>query len=414
MNFNNSSFKKNILTLMVGTTIAQAIPIIISPILTRIYTPEDFGVFALFFAIVAIFASIANARYELAIVLPTNDDDAINIFVLSSAINFLLSLFLFLIVLFFNEYIILLLNSNEIRVWLYFMPLTIFLIGFFNSLKYFNTRKEFYKDIASSTIIKSISMAVFQLFLGILKNGPMGLVLGQIISQFFANVKLLKNIIVNKELICNVNKKRIYSLAIKYINFPKYSMWAVLANVSSQHLVNILISSLFTLSTLGFYSLVQRVLSFPSSLIGNSIGQVFMKEAIKEKESYGTIIKSFNEVLKKLIFIGIPVFGILFFIVEDLFIFFFGKDWYLAGVYAKILIPFFFVRFISSSMSVVLIVCEKQKTELLISVTLILVSLISLFISNTFEVFLHLFSILMSICYLSFLMYYYKLSRSKN
>jgi len=42
-----SEFAKNVLTLMTGTTIAQAIPIAISPILTRIYTPEDFGVFAL-------------------------------------------------------------------------------------------------------------------------------------------------------------------------------------------------------------------------------------------------------------------------------------------------------------------------------------------------------------------------------
>ena len=67
-----SEFSKNVLTLMTGATIAQAIPIAISPILTRIYTPEDFGIFALFIAITTIFGTIANGRYELAIMLPKN------------------------------------------------------------------------------------------------------------------------------------------------------------------------------------------------------------------------------------------------------------------------------------------------------------------------------------------------------
>ena len=73
-----SEFTKNIVTLMTGTAIAQAIPIAISPILTRIYKPEDFGVFALFLAISSILATVVNGRYELAIMLPKKDEDAIN------------------------------------------------------------------------------------------------------------------------------------------------------------------------------------------------------------------------------------------------------------------------------------------------------------------------------------------------
>ena len=77
-----SEFTRNVLTLMTGTTIAQAIPIVISPILTRIYTPEDFGLFALFIAITSVFGSIATGRYELAIMLPNKDENAINILAL--------------------------------------------------------------------------------------------------------------------------------------------------------------------------------------------------------------------------------------------------------------------------------------------------------------------------------------------
>jgi len=89
-----SEFSRNVLTLMTGTTIAQAIPIAISPILTRIYTPEDFGVFALFIAIVGFFSVIASARYEQAILIPKKDEDAINIFALGFIIICSISLFL--------------------------------------------------------------------------------------------------------------------------------------------------------------------------------------------------------------------------------------------------------------------------------------------------------------------------------
>ena len=86
-----SEFSRNVLTLMTGTTIAQAIPIAISPILTRLYTPEDFGVVGLFGAISGIFGAIATGKYELAIMLPKKDEDAINIFALGFILTSLIS-----------------------------------------------------------------------------------------------------------------------------------------------------------------------------------------------------------------------------------------------------------------------------------------------------------------------------------
>jgi len=89
-----SEFSRNVLTLMTGTTIAQAIPIAISPVLIRIYTSEDFGVFALYMSIASILSVVATGRYEMAIMLPKKDSDAINVVVLSMIISFLLVLYL--------------------------------------------------------------------------------------------------------------------------------------------------------------------------------------------------------------------------------------------------------------------------------------------------------------------------------
>ena len=88
---------------MTGTTLSQMIPIVISPILTRIYNPEDFGIYAIFLAIITILGSIISGRYELAIMLPKSDEDAINIFALGLIITFILTLLSIMILFIFQS-----------------------------------------------------------------------------------------------------------------------------------------------------------------------------------------------------------------------------------------------------------------------------------------------------------------------
>ncbi len=397
-----SEFSRNVLTLMTGTTIAQAIPVAISPILTRMYSPKDFGIFALFFAISSIFGSIANARYELAIMLPKKDEDAINIFALGIMISFTISILLLLVIILFHNNIIDLLNNKDISIWLYFVPVSVFFIGLFNALNYFNNRKKNYKDIANANIAKSIVLSIVQLSLGFIKVGAGGLISGEILSRMFSNMKLMKNITKNKKLIASISKVKIVSLTIRYKNFPKFSMWAILANTLSQQLTNILISSFYSVATLGFYSLVQKVLGMPSSLIGNSIGQVFFQEATKEKQETGKAIHTFKSTVKKLVIIGLPSFSILFFIIEDLFSFVFGEEWRIAGTYAKIIIPLFFIRFVVVTVMITDTIFEKQKFYLLSQLIFLLlnIGIVFLFHDIEFVSFLKILSFSLSIYYL--------------
>ncbi len=408
-----SDFTKNVLTLLTGTTIAQAIPIAISPILTRLYTPADFGVVALFMAIVASFGSISNGRYELAIMLPQREEDAINLFALSLIISTLISLILFFTVLLFGDKIATLLGDSEIKFWLYFVPITVFFVGLYNSLDKYNTRYKNYKDIAKSKVIKSSVLAAIQLSVGFIKQGATGLVTGQILAQMFANLKLLKNIISNKELLSKISFNSIKNQAKRFVNFPKYSLSGVVASSMSVHFIEILISTFFSIATLGFYSLVQRVLGLPSSFIGGSIGQVFYQEATQEKHKSGRAIKVYKSTFKKLLVLGVIFFGFLYFSVEEIFTFVFGKDWKVAGVYAQILIPLFFVRFIYVSLSMTYDVFESLKTELVwqVSYFLGLMALIYICKDGTFEHFLYLFTVYGSLMYLISLYITYRLAK---
>ena len=381
--FPRSEFGKNVLTLITGTSVAQAIPIALSPVLTRLYTPEDFGTLYLFVSISAVFSSIATGRYELAIMLPLRDEEAINVAALATFIAIGLSLAILAPAIILNDEIVSLLGKEELGWWLYFVPLVVFMTGFFNVLNFLNTRKKYYEDIARSNIYKAFVLGCVQLVAGAIKLGVAGLISGQIISQAFANYRLGKNAVRNYSL-SEVSVVRIKNLASRYINFPKYSMWSVLANALSHNLTNIIISLHFSVITLGFYSFAQKMLGMPVALIGNSVGQVYFQEATKEKAETGKCVATFKKTSRGLMLCSLLVFGPLYFVLPTIFEAIFGADWRTAGEYAQITLPFVAIQFISGALSNTNNIFEKQKLALAWQLGLLVLSLVTIFVSIQF------------------------------
>ena len=396
-----SEFSQNVLTLMTGSTLSQAIPIAISPILTRIYTPEDFGLYAVYIAIITILGTIVSGRYELAIMLPKKDEDAINIFALGLVITICLTVLITILVITFNDYIVNLSNNQKMKYWLYIVPASVFLMGCYNLLIYFNNRLKNFNKISNMFIFKASASAVVQLSLGCIKTGATGLISGQIFSQLMADIHLSIIIFRNKILLSKINKPKMIEMAKRYRDFPKYSVLAILANKLSYQLTNIIVSAIYSITTLGYYAHVQRVLGLPSSLIGTSIGRVFIHEASKEKQNTGKAIQTFKSTMKKMILIGLPIFAFLFMIVEDLFAFVFGEPWRIAGEYAQIVIPFFFVQFIISSISSTETIMEKQNLDLLFNIAILAGSMIVIVVSSSFgfKIFLINWAIVISLLY---------------
>lgn len=403
-----SEFNRNVLTLASGTTISQAIPVLVSPILTRLYKPEDFGILALFISITSIISVVSMGRYELAIMLPEKHEDAINVAALAFIINFLVSIVSFVIIIILHKPIIKILNADKLSFWIYFVPLTIFFIGMFNILNYTNNRLKLYKDISYANVYKALAGAIFQVGLGFFKIGASGLITGQIFSQIIANTKLSKNIY-KMGILKEIKNEKIKDLAVKYQNFPKYSMWAGLMNTSAFQIINILIASFYGSAALGYYLLAQRVLGMPTALLGSAISRVFFQQASEERQKTGNAIKTFKSTLRKFLIISIPTFVILFLVVEDLFAIVFGEKWRIAGYYTMLLIPLFFTRFIVYTFTLIPIIFEKNNIDLIFQSGIISLSVIIIIINqnNKFENFILIYSIILSIYYLSFLLFNY-------
>lgn len=417
-NILKSDFNKNVLTLLTGTTIAQALPVAISPILTRLYTPEDFAALALFIAITSILGSIANGRYELAIVLPNKDEDAINITALAIIVAMSFSMILFILILIFKTKIKVLFSLEIHCGFLLLIPLVVLITGVYNALNYCNTRLKKYKNIANVNILRSVTLSISQMVFGIFKLGSAGLVGGQIISSFTAVTKLGNIVWQDKKLISNINKRDIIKVAKEYDRFPKYSIGGIFVNTFSQNINVLIIPILFNSASLGYFSLVNRMLGMPTSLIGNSISQVYFQRASVENNEKGSFEKLFKTTLLKLILISVPLFMILYIIVDNFIIFIFGEEWIMLKEISKILIPLFFIRFISSTLSTTLTVYQREKEFLLINVViLILVTtaiLLSIVNNYTIEGYLLIQTVLLSVLYVSLIFRYHYISKGKK
>lgn len=414
-NLFKSEFARNVLTLMTGTVLAQAIPIAISPILTRIYTPEDFGVLSLFIAITAITGVIANAKYEQAIVLPEFEKEAINLLYLGLLISTVVSVILLVCIFFLEDEIVYSLKEEKIRDWLYFIPLSTFLIGLYNMFNYYNIREKKFENVSKALVFKSTGLSISQLALSFVKQGAFGLIIGQVLSFFCGNMVLIKNV-KKKFATYKFEFRSLKPLSLKYKKFPLYSMPSVFLNSVNLNMINFLITTFYTIEILGFYSLTQRIIGIPSRVLGSSFGQVYFQKATEEFQKTGKTLNTFKKTLKKLVLIGIPIFTLLFFISEPLFELIFGLEWRVAGYYSKLLTPLAFSRFISSALSTTMTIHMKQQLGLLINISLITLSIaifaFSKYMLYDFQQMLIVFSCCLTLAYLAFIYLYWRVAKS--
>lgn len=369
-----SEFSRNVLVLASGTTVAQAIPIALTPILTRLYGPEDFGVLALFTSIVFILSTIAAGRYELAIMLPDTDEEALNIAALAMVLSAGFCLLTAIPAILLNSQVSALLGREDIGVWLYLVPITSFLVSAFLVLNQLNTRLRNFGQIARASMLKSLAMVAVQISVGLVHNGPAGLVAGQVASSTASNGALARALTArqSREQVSATAMKR---AASRYQRFPLLSLPSALANVLSLHAVTILMSLIYSIASVGHYALVQRLLGMPSVLVGTAIGQVFQEQAAREYREHGHAMDTLRSTTKKLTLISFSAFGTVALLAPTLFATIFGEAWRDAGTYVRLLTPLFALRFIVGAVSTITSIFERQDIALIWQFTLLTLSI---------------------------------------
>ncbi|MDC9581145.1 oligosaccharide flippase family protein [Xenorhabdus sp. PR6a] len=370
---NKNSFYYNVLSLTGGTLLAQLIAIISMPFITRLYTPDDFGILATFIAIISIVSIMANFRYELAIVLPKYDNQARVVLFIALCFTLIISILSVIIIGFFIETLS---KENNLKEYLYLVPLSIFFIGTYQSFNYWATRKNNFILIAKTKFIQVFSMLIAHLSL--YKLGSLGLIIGQLLSQIMGGYKLYKYAS-KKNKFKIPTFKRVKWALYKYRNFPKFNLiGALLDNISARTPI-FLLTIYFNPSHAGLYAIADRILTLPIQLIGRSLSSVYYAEAPKAHRNRKLGDLTF-QIYEKTVALAFPITILVMLSSPTIFSIIFGHKWEMAGYYASILSILMYITFIASPIGSAYTVLEKQNSWTYFQLLIFLVSVLAIYI----------------------------------
>jgi O-antigen/teichoic acid export membrane protein len=374
-------FLLHVLTLMTGTALAQAILFLFTPLLTRLFDPSAFGVFALYTAIVSTLGVVAAWKYELAIMLPAKDEDARGLVWLSFWATTLSSGLILLISLVLREPLISWFGE-ELRAILFIIPLGIFFSSLYQIMLSYGSRYKEFPAVSASRVVQASAAVGSQSAIQIFRLFPLGLVWGKVFADVAAAVMLgwrhwRKGRFKGKAIGLAIMKR----LGREHHQFPRYQSFASLMNSLSQNLPAILLTFYYSPAIAGLYALTARVLSAPTRLIGHSTREVYYQEASRQYADGKPILRLFKNTLGGLIRVGILPFLILFFLAPFLFSVLFGEEWQEAGHYAQLVIPWSFLGFINSPATMSLYVLGLQRFSMRYETALFIARFLSLWIS---------------------------------
>ena len=349
-----SAFAKNVVTLMTGTGLAQVIPIALSPILTRLYTPEEFGVFAFYASICAILAVLVTGKYELAVIVSKYEVEAVNLVAVTITISLVISLLLLIIAMMFGPELAGVVGRPGFEKWFYVIPFATFVVACYHSLNFWTNRRSRYRNMAISRLVQSGISGFLQLVAGVFKVGLLGagLIIGQVIGQLVSTLYLSVSVTAGeRKLFQRVNMKRMRCVARKYVNYPKLMLPGQMMSVGAAELPLLVLTVFYGAAVAGEYSLAQRVMAVPMTLVAGAVGDVYRQRAATEYARQGQCLEVFITSLKRLFLVALlPVLPVLF-LGPWLFELVFGTGWRGAGEIASVLSVLVFFQTLSSPLS---------------------------------------------------------------
>lgn len=380
-----SELVRNSAKLLSANVIAQAIGLLVYPILTRLYSPEDFGLLNLFLSIGGVLVLLSTAEYQYAIVLPKKDEEARG---LVHICGFLLLITTGIVLLSvpFSKPIACLFNTPELANWYWLMPLFVFVMGLWNILNYWYLRKKAYNHISGYQMWQSILSAS-----GKLGFGKMGYLQGGLISSTIiaAILSIITSLILSWKNICHTlfcsTEIQLTKIAKKYKNYPIYSLPHSLTNIIASSLPTFIMIPTFGTKIVGYWGVAILLGFSPLSIIARTLNQIIFQHISNKvncKQKIGTFFLRFT-----LYAIGtiVPIFFILYYIIPQIVQILLGPDWIETSNYLRILLPWLGVNFLTASAGSLYDIFFQQKSSFYFELCAIFCRIIGLYCGVLFN-----------------------------
>ena len=380
----SSAFVKNVAVVMSGSAIAQIIGFALTPIISRLFSPSDFGIFGSFTTVVGIIGTFVTLQYAQAIILSKRDVDAINVLSVSCLCTILISGLGLMVCLLAPNLINGLLKTEG--VWaLGLLVVALVVSGLNQTFQAWCVRAKAFKHTSASQVIRSVSSSGSQIGLGSMGFGVIGLVFSRILSDLLASVNLGRVVLRDWRLLReNVGWKGMREQAREYRDFPMYSASLELINSLSIGLPIFLLAYYYGVGVAGAYAFAVKVLSAPMGFVTTALRQVLSQKAAEADHERQPLLPLFAKITVGLFIAGIVPALILVVLAPQIFSWLFGLQWEEAGKLASGLIVWLLFMFCNVPAVVFGRVIRIQKQMFVFDLALLLLRSASLYFGGLY------------------------------
>lgn len=355
------------------------IPLFVAPILTRLYSPEDFGHYAIYFLSVSILGSVGSLSLQNAIFLPDNDASAVDLCITSIITGGLICTLFSLLILINGNYLADLFLGQEILKNIYVLIGSLYFVTCYACLYSLALKKGIYSVLTRNKIILSVTLALVQIAIGLTSGSGQGLMLANLIGVILSVVLIVPSVWKElKESTIRYNIQTLYLHLRKNLNFIIYTAPATLVNSLSSSGPEIVIKLVFGAGAVGHYSLANRMLSAPLNFVSGAIQDIFKERAASEGKLTGNYINTFNVFFSLMLLVSILLVVPIAIFAPTIFKFVFGLQWEESGYITQSLSLLVIIRFVSSPLSYIWILRKRQKEDFIWQIGLLIITFLSL------------------------------------
>jgi len=340
-----SYFVRNILVIMSGTAIAQVIGFGLSPVISRLFSPSDFGIFGSFSAIAGVIAAGVTLEYSQAVMLPKEKETAINLLAVALFCSFAVSFLCMGVCLIVPGTINGLMKTTA--AWpLALLVLATLVAGVNQSCQAWAVRSKAFKRTSASQVVRSVSSSSMRIGLGYLKGGSGALIVSSIVADIMATVTLAGALLPDwAALRTRIRWGLMRSLAHEYRDFPLYSASQAVINALSSGLPVLLLTRYYGIAVAGAYAFGITILQVPTGFVSAALRQVLFQRACESQHEGGSLAALYVRTTAILFALAIVPSVILILWAPQLFSWIFGSRWFLAGELARSLVIWLAVSF---------------------------------------------------------------------
>ena len=376
-----SHFIRNSGTLLTGNVVAQGLAFLAYLLLLRLFTPDDFGLCNVFFSYTEVLIILSTCKYEMAIVVAPDDNEASLLARLAFRLNALLTLLLFAVAAVMALTGVTL--SNLPAILLLLLPLLVYFTGTYRIYVFLCNRHKEYRALALGEVVSVSGGTVTRILFGLLAPvlnlfHTIGLPLGSVLGKM-AGHAYLHHVVCRKNHYYRPTAAPLRPIARKYINFARYVMPRELVSSFSANLPLMWLSLYFDKPLLGLFSLALTFTQRPAGILANTFEKVLYQSSSVTVQQQLPLRRN---ILRFALLLGVgvaAVAAVVFLFAEPLFVLLFGGQWVGTGYYVRCLLPWMSILVISNSLSFVSSIFGTQRVDFILQVVQLLLRAVALY-----------------------------------